>query len=64
MSYNIVVSCVDVKGTAAIARLAVSMALHADPADRLIAATAAYLGARLVTKDRRLRASAKVKCLW
>ncbi|MDA0321509.1 MAG: type II toxin-antitoxin system VapC family toxin [Verrucomicrobia bacterium] len=48
----------------AISRLAVSLGLHGDPADRFIAATAVYLGATLVTKDRRLRASRKITTLW
>lgn len=48
----------------AISRLSVSLGLHGDPADRFIAATAVYLGATLVTKDRRLRDSRKVSTLW
>lgn len=48
----------------AISRLAVSLELHGDPADRFIAATAVYVGATLVTKDRKLRASRKVSTLW
>ena len=48
----------------AISRMSVSMGLHADPADRFIAATAAHLGATLITKDRKLRASRKVKTRW
>jgi PIN domain nuclease of toxin-antitoxin system len=35
-----------------------------DPADREIGATAIVLGARLVTKDRRIRASGEVDCIW
>ena len=35
-----------------------------DPADRIIAATARYLGAPLVTKDRTLRNSSHVKTVW
>ena len=38
--------------------------LHADPADRLIAATALAYGATLVTKDERLRAVAGLASLW
>lgn len=38
--------------------------LHADPADRIIAATAADLGARLVTGDRRLHEAGVVEALW
>jgi PIN domain nuclease of toxin-antitoxin system len=37
---------------------------QADPADRLIAATAAVHGAELVTIDERLRNSPSVKTLW
>lgn len=33
--------------------------LHADPADRLLVATAASLGARLLTRDRRIHAYAR-----
>lgn len=47
-----------------ISRLSVSLGLHGDPADRLIAATAISLGATLITKDRRLRASRKIRTLW
>lgn len=47
-----------------IGRLSVSLGLHGDPADRFIAATAVYLGARLITKDRKLRDSRKVDTLW
>lgn len=38
--------------------------LHDDPADRLIVATAISLGARLVTRDRRLRAYRGIETLW
>jgi PIN domain nuclease of toxin-antitoxin system len=37
---------------------------HADPADRIIAATALSLGAVLVTKDEKLRNYPHVKTLW
>lgn len=37
---------------------------QADPADRLIAATAALHGANLVTIDERLRGSPAVTTLW
>lgn len=47
-----------------ISRLSVSLGLHGDPADRFIAATAVYLGATLVTRDRRLRASPVVQTTW
>lgn len=39
-------------------------AVPGDPADRIIAATAASLGLRLVTADRRLARSAVVKVVW
>lgn len=38
--------------------------LHADPADRIIAATALSLGAALVTKDDKLRNYPHVKTIW
>jgi len=38
--------------------------LHADPADRLIVATTLVLGARLVTKDRRLLDYPGVDSVW
>jgi PIN domain nuclease of toxin-antitoxin system len=38
--------------------------LHADPADRLIVASAEHLRATLVTKDERLRAYAGVDTRW
>jgi PIN domain nuclease of toxin-antitoxin system len=37
---------------------------HADPADRIIAATALSLGAALVTKDDNLRKYHHVKTIW
>jgi PIN domain nuclease of toxin-antitoxin system len=37
---------------------------HADPADRIIAATALSLGAMLVTKDDKLRNYPHVKTIW
>jgi PIN domain nuclease of toxin-antitoxin system len=38
--------------------------VHADPADRLIVATALTHGARLVTRDRRIRELAGVRTIW
>lgn len=38
--------------------------LHADPADRIIVATARSLGASLVTKDRRLHTFDGVHTVW
>lgn len=37
---------------------------HADPADRIIAATALSLGAALVTKDDKLRDYRSLKTIW
>ncbi len=37
---------------------------HADPADRIIVATALELGAQLVTKDEKLRTYKKVRTIW
>ncbi len=52
--------------TAEIAALAGSFdgAMHGDPADRIIAATARTLGARLVTADERLRGLPEVVAVW
>lgn len=38
--------------------------LHNDPADRIIVSTALHLGARLITRDEKLRAYAHVKTVW
>jgi PIN domain nuclease of toxin-antitoxin system len=35
-----------------------------DPTDRIIGATTVVHGARLVTKDRAIRASGEVNCVW
>lgn len=52
--------------SAEIAALAGSFdgAMHGDPADRIIAATARRLGARLVTADERLRGLPDVVTVW
>ena len=52
--------------TAEIAALAGSFdgAMRGDPADRIVAATARTLGARLVTADERLRGLPDVVALW
>jgi PIN domain nuclease of toxin-antitoxin system len=50
--------------TAAIALRADALAMHADPADRFIVATAIEESARLVTKDRMLRKLKVVKTVW
>lgn len=47
-----------------IALNAMTLALHPDPADRIIVATALYLGATLVTKDDKLRTFEKVTTVW
>ncbi len=57
---NIVVLAV----TPAIATLAAGLAMHKDPADRLIAAAAMTHRARLVTSDERLRAVAGLVAVW
>jgi PIN domain nuclease of toxin-antitoxin system len=38
--------------------------LHGDPADRIIIATAQFLGAELVTKDNKIREYPYVKTVW
>jgi len=38
--------------------------MHGDPADRLVAATAEVLGARLVSADEKLRLHPAVQALW
>lgn len=47
-----------------IAQNSVHLDLHPDPADRIICATAMYLGATLISKDNRLQAFKEVKTLW
>lgn len=37
---------------------------HADPADRIIVATALHLGAALVTRDRRMHENPHVEVVW
>lgn len=37
---------------------------HADPADRIIVATAMSMGARLVTKDDKLKGYKHIKTIW
>lgn len=37
---------------------------HADPADRIITATAMSLGAQLVTKDEKIRSYLNIKTVW
>ena len=52
--------------TPAIAVLAGSFddSFHGDPADRMIVASALVTGAELVTRDRPIRASKLVRCVW
>ncbi len=38
--------------------------VHGDPADRMIIATALFLGASLVTKDERIRNYPHVETIW
>jgi PIN domain nuclease of toxin-antitoxin system len=49
-----------------IARLAVTACglTNADPADRIVMATASYLGASVVTCDEKIRTAGVVKCVW
>lgn len=49
-----------------IARLAVQLPgdFHADPADRMIVATARFLGAPLATRDAKIRDYPHIKCVW
>jgi PIN domain nuclease of toxin-antitoxin system len=47
-----------------VAALAASLALHGDPADRLIVATALHHGSALVTKDEAIRRASLVQTVW
>jgi PIN domain nuclease of toxin-antitoxin system len=49
-----------------IARLAVNLPgnFHADPADRMIVATARFLGAPVITRDEKIRGYSHVKSVW
>jgi PIN domain nuclease of toxin-antitoxin system len=47
-----------------VAALAANLAMHGDPADRLIVATALACGAPLVTKDEAIRQSGLVQAIW
>lgn len=49
-----------------IARMAVTdcESMHADPADRMITATAMYLGASVVTRDDKIQKAGLVPCIW
>ena len=50
--------------TPEIAALSVSLGLHGDPADRLIAATTVHHGAALITSDHLLRNEPRVATVW
>jgi len=58
--------CTVIPVTSAVAERAVQFSekFSLDPADRLIGATAMVYGAPLVTKDKIIRASGEVNCLW
>lgn len=47
-----------------IAANSVTLDLHPDPADRLIVATALYLGTSIVSKDDKVKAFKQVKTVW
>ena len=47
-----------------IALKSIELNLHADPADRIIAATALSLGATIVTKDKKLSDYKVLKTIW
>jgi PIN domain nuclease of toxin-antitoxin system len=47
-----------------VAVLSTELALHGDPADRIIVATAHVADGQLVTKDDRIRQSGLVPCVW
>lgn len=57
-------SFVPVDNRVAMRSVGLPAALGPDPADRMIAATAAILGAALVTKDDRLQAVPGVTTIW
>lgn len=50
--------------TPEIAVLAAGLGMHADPADRLITATALHHRCRLVTRDESIRAAGIVETIW
>ena len=47
-----------------IAANSVMLDLHPDPADRIIVATALYLGTNIISKDDKIRAFKKIKTVW
>ena len=55
---------VPIDNALALSSVALEGFTYPDPADRLILATALWLEAPIVTKDRRMRAYARVKTIW
>jgi PIN domain nuclease of toxin-antitoxin system len=55
---------VPVSNAIALASVNLPGAFHADPADRIIVATARHLGASIVTSDQKIRRYAHVKAIW
>jgi PIN domain nuclease of toxin-antitoxin system len=53
-----------VDNTIALRSVALPGAFHADPADRIITATALTTGMPLVTKDEKIRACSFVRTIW
>ncbi|MES1943120.1 protein PilT [Salinisphaera sp. PC39] len=58
------IECVPVTNHLALRSVRLPDGLHPDPADRLIVATARYLGVPLVTRDRKLQDYPHVQTLW
>jgi PIN domain nuclease of toxin-antitoxin system len=57
-------SVVPIDAKIAVAAGSLSESFHGDPADRLIVATALASKAALVTRDRSIRESRAVACIW
>jgi PIN domain nuclease of toxin-antitoxin system len=55
---------VPVDNAIALRSVAMPGAFHADPADRIIAATALVMGLPLVTKDEKIRAYPHLRTIW
>jgi PIN domain nuclease of toxin-antitoxin system len=55
---------VPVSNAVALKAVLLPSSVHADPADRMIIATAQLLGARLVTKDQKIRRFLRVRTVW
>jgi len=53
-----------VDNTIALRSVSLPGAFHADPADRIIAATALVMGLPLVTKDEKIRAYPHLRTIW